>query len=678
MVGGKPTNAEINVWLRFMSILDLKLEVDEQKGVVNNGQLSAYNPDEKTKLVRGMIVNHFQQGNVTMYKPRVEFNDLSVINRAMVDQMSFNTYQPNNGQAPQGDEINAWKSRAIRPIVRNKCISIAAHATARLIFPKVFAYNQQSDADEDAAQVMEDLMEWSADQSNYPVTSLYATLAALVNPASIVYSEYSEVYREVKREKQADGTYRKEQLLDETLSGFQDQVVPVDQLYIENFYEPDIQKQGWLLWRRVMDFELLKEKYGHLENFQYVNPGVQLLYNDANQSFYQVYDTYMRPNMGEEFIYWNRGMDLKITMVNGVMLSEAENPNPRNDKLYPFVKFGYEPINDRCFYYKSLAFKVSHDANIINTLYPMIIDGTYLNLMPPMVVSGSEAIGADVIVPGAVTTLSSPDAKLNPIGVSQNLQAGMNTLFKVDESLSQSSEIPPVPQTNKGQETAYEISIRAQERNTILGMFIQMISSYVKAFGKLRIGDFVQYLTIAEVGEITDNPELVYKSFLIHNKQSGGKVVTRKIMFDSSLPSKPISEKEKLKLSYDTLKKQGGRDSKTELYRMNPELARKLKYMVMVSPDVMSPMSEEVERAFNLEAYDKAVANPLLDQETVTKKLLLGSYRATRGNVDEFFKKPSLMAPANPMDAMKQLSGNQPMPMAPTGMSAVGAMPMQK
>ena len=661
-----------------MSILDLKLEVDEQKGTIVNGQLSAYNPDAKTVLVRGMIINHFQQGNVTMYKPRVELNDLSVINRAMVDQMAFNTYQPNNGQAPDGDEVNAWKSRAVRPIVRNKCISIAAHATARLIFPKVFAYNQQSDADEDAAQVMEDLMEWSADQSDYPVTSLYATLAALVNPASIVYSEYAEVYRKVKRERQADGAYRTEEVLDETLSGFQDQVIPVDQLYIENFYEPDIQKQGWLMWRRVMDYELLKEKYGHLDNFQYVKPGVQLLYNDANQSFYQVYDTYMRPNMGEEIIYWNRGMDLKITLVNGVMLCDPENPNPRNDKLYPFVKFGYELINDRCFYYKSLAFKVSHDANIINTLYPMIIDGTYLNLMPPMVVSGSEAIGADVIVPGAVTTLSSPDAKLSPIGISQNLQAGMNTLFKVDESLNQSSDIPPVPQNRRGQETAYEISVREQERNMILGMFIQMISSYVKSFGKLRIGDFVQYLTIPEVGEITDNPELVYKSFLLHNKQSNGKKVTRKIMFDTTLPTKPITEEEKLKLSYDTLKKQGGHDSKTELYRVNPELIRKLKYLVMLSPDVLNPMSEEVELAFTLEAYDKAVANPLLDQETVTKKLLLGSYRATRGNVDEFFKKPSLTAPANPLDAMKQLSGQQPMPQAPQGAPAAGAVPMPR
>src|SRR5207237_570376 len=98
-----------------------------------------------------------------------------------VDQMAFNTYQPNNGEAASADFINGWRSQAIRPVVRNKCISIAAHATAQLIFPKVFSYNGQSEVQEDAARVMRDLIEWSADQSRYPETSLNAVLSALFN-----------------------------------------------------------------------------------------------------------------------------------------------------------------------------------------------------------------------------------------------------------------------------------------------------------------------------------------------------------------------------------------------------------------------------------------------------------------------------------------------------------------
>ncbi len=81
--------------------------------------------------IRSLIIRHFGLGYVTMYTPRVEFNDLCVLDRMQIDQMSWNTYQPNNGGPMWGDELNSWRSRALKPVVRNKCISIAAHATAR-------------------------------------------------------------------------------------------------------------------------------------------------------------------------------------------------------------------------------------------------------------------------------------------------------------------------------------------------------------------------------------------------------------------------------------------------------------------------------------------------------------------------------------------------------------------
>ena len=170
---------------------------------------------------RNLILKHFALGYITMYKPRVEFNDLSVIDRDMVDQMAFNTYQPNNGEGYEGDEIGSWRSQAIRPIVRNKCISIAAHATARLIFPKIFAYNEDSDPDVKGAQVMEDLNEWAGDRVNggdgYGNTSLRAVITSLYSPASIVMTEYAEVYRTVKGP-DGNGCWKEEQILDELFS----------------------------------------------------------------------------------------------------------------------------------------------------------------------------------------------------------------------------------------------------------------------------------------------------------------------------------------------------------------------------------------------------------------------------------------------------------------------------
>lgn len=650
-----------------MALLDYSIQAKEDKifAVNNKGEesqasVSNYQPDENVRLVREMVVRHFRLGDMTMRRPRREFNDLSVLTRTMVDQMSFNTYQPNNGDALEGDEINSWRSRAMRPISRNKVISIAAHATARLLFPRVFAYDSQSDEQTEAAQVMMDLMEWAGNQSDYNKTALYATISALVNPASIIYTEYAETYREVKREKNGNG-YRIEKILDEDNSGFKDYVVPVDELYIENIYEHDIQKQGWLIWRKVVSYDQAALRYGSYANFQYVKPGVQLIFNDANTTFYEVYDANMRPEMVEEVTYWNKAKDLKICMINGVMMTDYDNPNPRNDKQYPFVKFGYELIDEgKFFYYKSLVFKMQQDEKIINTLYPMIIDGTYLNLFPPMVAVGSETIGSDVIVPGAVTTFGSPDSDLRPIRTSTALNEGLGALFQVEKSVSESSAdyfASQVPGAKN--DTAYGTSVIQNNANIILGLFVQMIAQQVKDFGKLRIQDILQFLTIADASDIT-SAELVYKTFLLNDK-SGNNV--KKIKFETSLPEES-NEETKLEESYKTLEAEGGMNSKTSLARVNPVLFRNLKFIAGINPDIMNPMSEELERQYGLQLYDRAINNPILDQEEVTKDFLLELYPKSKKDPSKYIKEqevPQMMA--NPLDMMgKMQQQGQPIP----------------
>ncbi len=642
---------------------DLRLTPEEAK----KATMSAYLPSETEKEIRQMVIRQFTLGYQTMYKPRLEFNDMSVIGRDQIDKMSMNVYQPNNGESPSQDLVQGWRSNAIRPIVRNKCLSIAAHATAQLLFPKIFAYNEESDSQEEAAKVMRDLIEWSAEQSKYEDTSLEAVLSATWSPASIRYTEYGEVYRNIKREKDEEGAWKVETVLDEDLSGFKDFAVPVEELFIENIYENDIQKQGWLIWRRVIGYDLASTKYSEYENFKYVKPGVQIIYNDANQFFYEVYDSNMRTEDVEEVIYWNKKMDLKLIIVNGVMLTMADNPNPRYDKLYPFVKFGYEFIDEgKFFYYKSLAFKMQSDANIVNTLYPMIIDGTYLSIFPPLVNLGSETIGSDVIVPGQMTTLADPNSKgITPLNVSQNIKEGMDTLMEVEKSISESAQDPILQgqQAPGAATTAYEISRLEQNANTVLGLFIKMIAQYVRQYGRLRIGDILQYLTIVDADKITDEPELVYKSFIV---KGTGKYENKKIQFTEDVTEGPTDGKQKRAASYDVLAEE--KQKNMELYKVNPTVFRDLCYTLVVTPDVLHPKSEDLERAMKLELYDRAIMNPRADQEKIFKDFLLSAYKNIH-DPEEYVaeQQPQEGAVPSPMQGMvgqptvgmKQLTTNQ-------------------
>ncbi len=625
----------------------------DTKGQKFDAVASSYQPDDATKEMRQLIVNHFRLGDLTMRKPRREFNDLSVLARMMVDQMAFNAYQPNNGDPNEGDILQAWRSKAMRPIARNKVISVAGHATSRILYPRVFAQDESSEEQRDAATVMSDLMEWAGNQSDFSTTALYATISALVNPASIIYTEYGEVYRQVKTIKQG-GRWIKKLMLDEDFSGFRDEVVPVDELFIENIYEHDIQKQAWLVRRRVMSYENAAIKYQAYPNFQFVKKGVQLVYNDANTTFYEVYDINMRPEFVEEVTYWNKSLDVKIVMVNGVMLCEPENPNPRKDKLYPFVKFGYELVDEgKFFYYKSLIFKMAQDEKIINTLYPMIIDGTYLNLFPPMVVTGAESLSGEVYVPGAVTTIQSPDAQMRPIAQGVDINSGINALFNVEKSISETANDSMFSQLGGKKQTAYGISIFQQNANTILGLFVQMISKFVKDFGRLRVGDILQFLTIAEVNQM-ENTKLVYKTFLVNNKEVNGELKTRKIKFDSSLPETISSDEEKLRMSFDCMMEGGGLKSDTELYKVNPVLFRNLKFTTQINPDVLNPMSEELERQFNLDTFDKSIAAASagvpVDMEQVFKDFVLSVNPKSKKDPSRYIKEQQ-----TPMNALTSM-----------------------
>lgn len=620
-------------------------------------ETASYQPEGLQRERMALVRHCFQLGDVTMQKPRPEFNDLSVIGRDQYDKLSFNTYQPNNGQAVQGDPLNSWRSNAMRPIVRDKCISIAAHATARLIFPKVFAYDDDNEIQEDSALVMETLMEWTTRQK-WGETSLKVVIEALTSPAAILHSEYSEVY--------TDG------VLNEVLSGFVDTIVPVDQLYISNFYEPDIQKQDWLIWRRVQSYQLLMQKYADkYENFKYVKPGVQYVYNDANQTFYAVYDTNMQQDECEEIIFYHRVLGLQAVAVNGVYLPKAgtdEEKNQRRDGLYPFSKFGYQLINNRCFYFKSLAFYLMQDANIINTLYPMIIDGTYLQIFPPLINRGGEAIRSNVWIPGASVTLSSAQANVEPLAIStpNALAQGVNVMGTVEKSIIDSSS-PPVDQGKEGaDQTAYAISVQQQQANTILGPFITMIGSYIYQFGTLRISDIIQHLTVPEVLEVAGgNPKLIYKSFLLRDKTGNHK----KVEFDIEMPDK-MTKAERLKRSGEVLKRQGGIKGKQTLFVANPQLVRKMKYECTISADVLNPLGEDLERQFGLAQWDRMVQQVptgMFDAEE-TGKLLLELFPKTKKDPDKYMPKaqtqtmPSMpqqpqKQPLNPMQQMKQPTG---------------------
>lgn len=597
--------------------------------------VSAYQPKKDELDCIKRFTMDMEMGHLIMHKSYNEFNRRSVIEEINVNQRSFNSYVPPRSDDP--DE--SWRAQTIRPIVRNKLISIASHVTLSTLYPNVFAQNTKSEEDKDTAMVMRDLIEWVINNSNYSRSFVLGVISALVNPAVITNAEFAEVMRTVK-EMQKDGSYTKKEVLDEIFSGFFFNLVPPSELYIANIYEPNIQRQRFLIRHKLIDFQEAKIVHGKRPNFKYVQPGVRAVYVEKEDTFYDQFDESLNDSLVSEDTYYNRYLDIEEVYANGILISDAGQPMKRTDKLYPFAKSGYEPLNDGMFfYYKSAANKLGPDEDLINTLYNMIMDGTFLSLMPPMALYGNEEIGSSVMVPGTITSLRE-NTKLESLSPRSDIRAGIEAITITEKSITESSQDQLQAGISGGQtRTASEILLVEQNAKIALGLFGKSVGFLVEDLGKLMIGDIIDHVTVPEIDKIAGpNDPLKYKTILVPDKVMSGKKVTKSIQFSADMMGKENqTSDQQLSSSFSLLQQEGGMESDLRIVQVNPELFREMKYKVTVSVDKLTPQNKAIEKALNLELYDRAIANPLSDQESITRDFLFETYKP--GESDKYMKK---------------------------------------
>lgn len=615
------------------------------KGYERKNKASDYNPSDEHKAMIAMVRDDYSLGERIMQKPYVEFNHRSVVEETNMNQKMFNTYI-----APKStDPDESWRAQTVRPIVRNKLISLAAHVTANVIYPAFFAQNRQDEEDRGAAEVMRLLSQWIIDNSNYELEFVNGVLQGLTDPAMIMQAEYLEVMRKV-REK---GKVTKK-ILDETLSGFLYNTVRVRDLLISNIYEPNIQKQRFLIYRRFIDYAEAELLYGEDKSFQYVSPGIKFLYSDETDMFYSVQDNDTQENMVEVVTYYNRFEDLEVTMINGILIGDCYQPMRRRDKLYPFAKTGYEPLNNgKFFYYKSAANKLGPDEKLVNTTYNMVMDGTVLQLMPPMALYGGEEIGASVMRPGVITGFDNPDTKLESIAPRMDLRAGLMATEMIERSITESSQENLRSGVASPKEmTAFEVQRIEQNAKVALGLFDKQIRFLVKDLGLLMVGDVKQYLTIPDITKLqSEGQRLSYGKYFVNEVESNSRSEVR--FSDQDLGADEVLESEVENREFEIYEEEEKTGKK--IYMANPVVFRDFKFKVAIAPDVLRPKNEAFERALNLEAYDRAIQNTNLDQAEVTKEFLLEPIRP--GESQRFMAKQQ----AQPQEQMQQKGVNQNM-----------------
>lgn len=591
--------------------------------------LSTYSPSEAEIEATMLVQKDMLIGREILTRPWMYYNGRSILEEAEENQKRFNGYIPPKSDDP--DE--SWRTNTVRPLTRNKAISIAAHVTARMLYPNVFAQNSKQEEDRIAAEVMKDTIEWAIDNSEYSMKFVGAVLGMLTDPVAILEVGYQEVMRNVKR-KQADGSYKVEEIVDEFLSGFVQNYRQYNEVYITNPFERNIQKQRAVSVRTLIDYAEAEAKYGKHKNFKYVTKGARKVFDHVTKTFYEIADPDLVGDFVECVVYRNRYKDLELVFVNGVLCSEPDECISRNDKNYGLASGGYELLNNgNFFYYKSLVNKLSPDQDIIDVMYGMVMDGTFLALMPPQALFGSEEVNSPMIVPGAITSFTDKETKIENIGPKSDLRAGMQAINLLEKSMSESSQDQfQMGIVTPGERTAEEIKTLQENARTALGLFGKMIHDFVTQIGNIMVGDVIQYITIGQLEDIAgENAVMKYKTIVLDEKIVNGKKVSKKLRFTENGMENPTpTYKELFDRSLSLMDEEESLDD-VVIYDINPKEFRNRKFLIRVNPDVLKEKSDDLEKALALEAYDRLIQSPVIasDRESmyaVTQDFLVDKY----------------------------------------------------
>src|SRR3990167_1240850 len=580
--------------------------------------LSAYQPSKEVKELTSLAVLDIEQGDSILNRSFEEFNGMSLIERANLDQKDWLGWS----EDPSANPDESFMFKGTSAITRNKIISTAAHLTRQIIYPRAFAQDEDDEEDLASGYVMENAIEYNCRRNNYEETFLYAVIAGLVNPISYFLVDYAKHYQEILSG--TSSSYKRIKVLDEALSGFQHALLPLDEVLLANPYCFDIQRQQFVIHRRRVSYHEIKSRYGDHPNFTHIQPGVRSILNSSDSLFYNVED--IGDGLVEESRLMYRGRDLEFSMVNGVYLGNPNvDYNPFKHRrilktgetmpLYPIVKYGAEPIDAKRFaYYKSLAAKLSNDKELVDRMRQNAVDASTFATWPAIFTTGAGKLDKSVFIPATTTDLPK-DSKVFPATGFANPSFAYQAAREAEQAMNETSLDPIFSGISGGADkTAREAILLQQNAITNLGVMGRMIAQgLVKPLGELMVDDIVRFQTVGETMQLSGGAlGTKYLTMVLQNKVINGAKKSVVIRFTDRWAGRGMSKEEELERSV-ALFEEGG-DNKM-IYEVNPPLWVRRQFLVEVEADALLPKNDTFERTLKLEVYDRALNNPLIAQD---------------------------------------------------------------
>ena len=505
---------------------------------------------------------------------------------------------------------NDWMREYPSGITRDKVNAFISKLVKRMISAQITAQNKNQTIDRILSRITKILVDFAVRNDGRPFDSGHSKFVRGVHKGMV------------------EGTLHKLIFINEE-GEHETVIIPNEEVFIPNFFQFDIQKQGHFLWvQDNITYEEAKAEFGEFENFKYVQPGAMFHYNPSG-SFAKEdggHSSSIIPEKKCQVIRaWypvpkdklggkKRAKYFNI-IVNGIPMLEYDNIDVYKHGYYPIPKTVFEILDSHYYWGNSLPNKIRHDKKWITALKTIMGNVGKLNMLPPMLAEDGLNIDQEVYVPAKITSITGKASQLKEVPGLHPISQGDVALLAMAERSADEGSVSPVGQgqSARGQRTLGELQLQEANADELLSNFGLMVSFGVEQETWLLINNLYQFYPRKKINELV-------KFSVPNQKLASGKTGTMEVIFEDVLKLTEQERAQKERASVLEVMRAGKKGIHKEINYIDPSYAKNAEWFIEVTGNPVNRKSEEMERYLAVATYREVhLNNPNISQEEATR-----------------------------------------------------------
>jgi hypothetical protein len=485
----------------------------------------------------GVVWDFWTRANSVMGNTYPELKNRTLSDCIAQWQKRFNGYSPSN------------QNLMFLNFTRNMVIAYLSKVATTRPEIQITALNKSGVPNKLLAEVIKDVNQATLVKENGDRKFFAIALSTVVKGTAITYEGYKRnciIDEEVQDFDSETGevvTKKQERVLFDDV--YQEEV-PVEDLMILDPYQPDIQLQPALLWRKLFSLEDFQEEFGQYENAKNVLPGI--VFGAGNTEFYgnNQNSGLQRQYQIEVIRFYHRLMNRHVIIAGGQVIYDGVMPFKH--RKYPFAKSIHEPVTSMFFWGVSLPDKVSAEQDSLNGMINMMDEKTLYSLKPFIMSSDDDLSDQEEIEIGRIMKVS--DVNQYVIKEMPGVNAGESNYFSQLQAIMKETAGIYGGATaftkNGGKLDIRQVMLQQQEANAQMTFSSTNLEDYEADRTNLRIKNIMQFYALPRIEQYGGRngkqyKRLVYKNVTLNTEIDGEKGI-KSVYFQNKPTEEEINQ----------------------------------------------------------------------------------------------------------------------------------------